>query len=116
MLMEQLNLIKEIGVEAAALVALFYILRMVLTWSHKQAEKTLQLAEDTSLRILDLANITIQKNTESLGAMHSSLIKMQETLVDHIRQKERFVESLKDCKHDRDNSFKDIKESISKKR
>ena len=115
MLIEQLTLIKEVGFGVAGLAALFYILKMVLTWSHKQAEKTLQLAEDISKRILDLSNTTIQKNSESLGLLQMSLEKMQETLVDHIHQKEGIVDTMRDCKNGRDRQLKEIKEAIIKK-
>lgn len=112
MLLEQLTIIKEVGLGIAGLAALFYILTTVLTWSHKQAEKTLKLAEDTSERILKLAEDTISKNTQALQHMQELLIqnmKSKDNLVDAIEnQTSTFVTKLEQCKRGRDAQLQKI--------
>jgi len=118
MLIEQLTIIKEVGLGIAGLAALFYILTMVLTWSHKQAEKTLKLAEDTSERILKLAEDTISKNTQALQHMQELIIqnmKSKDQLVSAIEnQTDTISTKLQDCKRGRDQQLQKIID-ISKK-
>ncbi len=89
MLLEQLTVIKEVGLGIAALVALFYLFKMVLTWYHKQAEKTLEIAVQTSDKILKLADDTIAKNTQALQ-------KMQESLIKNMKSKDELAEAMDD--------------------
>jgi len=115
MFIEELTLIKEVGLGAAGIVALYLLLKMVISWSHTQAEKTLKLAETTSDKILKLADDTISKNTKALQGMQESLIKnmrSKEQLMDTIdEQTTTFIESHNECKKKWDERIQKILDS-----
>lgn len=112
MFVEELTLIKDVGLGAAGIVALFYLLRMVLSWSHAQSEKTLKLAEDISTRILQLSEKTISDNTRALERMQESLLEhmhQKESLIEAIQdQTDTFIGQMKECKNGRDKQLREI--------
>ena len=87
MVSEELLMIERLGIGGTAFYLVYILLKDMIKKSFAQADV-----------ILELAKSTINENTKALQ-------KMQESLSQHIIQKDVFIEEMKDCRKLRDEKF-----------
>lgn len=90
MLAEELGFIERIGIGAFAFILVYLLLKAMIARNFLQADM-----------ILDMAKNTIKENTEALE-------KMQEALIQHLKQKEIMIENMTHCKKERDVQIKEL--------
>lgn len=90
-----LMLIERLGVGATAFILMYILFR-------KTQEKTFNQAD----RILAFAETTIKENTIALE-------KMFMCLQEHMSQKDRFIEEMRECKRVREEHLSDIQRSLN---
>jgi len=88
---EELLMVERIGIGATAFILVYFLLKRTMDRAFAQADK-----------ILDMAETTIKENTIALG-------KMNDCLINHTKQKDLFIEEMKDCRKDRNEQIKELK-------
>jgi len=92
MVSEEILMIERIGMGAAAFILTYILLR-----------KTQDKAFEQSDKILHMAETVIRENTTALQEMFS-------TLEEHIAQKDAFIQEMKECRHQREEGMKELRD------
>lgn len=81
---EELMLIERLGIGGSAFFLVYLLLKKMQDKAFEQSDKILKLAENV-----------IQENTKTLQ-------QMRDAMEAHIKQKEPFIEEVKECRRSRD--------------
>ncbi len=94
MVSEELLFVERLGIGGAAFFLVYLLLKNVQKKVFKQSDRTLDLAENV-----------IKENTKTLQ-------QMRDALEIHIRQKEPFIDEIKECRRSRDEFFRTIEDKV----
>lgn len=97
MVSEELMMLERVGIGGTAFYLVYILLKHTQNRAFQQADA-----------VLELARTTIQLNTESFAKNTEALNKMQECLIQHMQQKDKIFDILKECRKERNDKLKEI--------
>lgn len=88
-MMEELVLIRDIGIAAAVVILMFQFMKWLSEKSFQQVEKAQQQINENNEKMFKFMECTFKENTKAINEMVG-------TLKDHIRMKDEAISLLKD--------------------
>lgn len=87
--MEELALIRDIGIAAAVIILMFQFMKWLSEKSFQQIEKAQQQINENNEKMFKFMECTFKENTKAINEMVG-------TLKDHIRKKDEAISLLKE--------------------